>query len=51
MGIRDSTTAEPTYSPGRAALPAIRGDVTFEHVGFRYRIDGPEVLSLSLIHI
>jgi subfamily B ATP-binding cassette protein HlyB/CyaB len=40
-----NTTAEPTYSPGRAALPAIRGDVTFEHVGFRYRIDGPEVLS------
>lgn len=40
-----NTTAEPTYSPGRAALPAIRGDVTFEHVGFRYRIDGPEVIS------
>ena len=31
-------------SPGRAALPAIRGDITFEHVTFRYRIDGPEVL-------
>ena len=30
--------------PARAALPAIRGDVTFEHVTFRYRIDGPEVL-------
>jgi subfamily B ATP-binding cassette protein HlyB/CyaB len=26
-------------------LPAIRGDVFFEHVTFRYRIDGPEVLS------
>src|SRR5207342_3972223 len=26
------------------ALPAIRGDVTFEHITFRYRIDGPEVL-------
>jgi ATP-binding cassette, subfamily B, bacterial HlyB/CyaB len=36
--------AEPTFNPGRAALPAIRGDVTFEHVTFRYRIDGPEVL-------
>jgi subfamily B ATP-binding cassette protein HlyB/CyaB len=44
-----NTTAEPTYSPGRAGLPAIRGGVTFEYVGFRYRIDGPEVLSnLSL---
>jgi subfamily B ATP-binding cassette protein HlyB/CyaB len=40
-----NTTAEPTYSPGRAALPAIRGEVTFEHVGFRYRIDGPQVIS------
>src|SRR6202140_634035 len=35
---------EPKFNPARAALPAIRGDVGFEHVGFRYRIDGPEVL-------
>ncbi len=39
-----NTPAEPTYNPGRAALPAIRGDITFEHVTFRYRIDGPTVL-------
>lgn len=39
-----NTPAEPLYNPGRMALPAIRGDVTFEHVTFRYRIDGPEVL-------
>jgi ATP-binding cassette, subfamily B, bacterial HlyB/CyaB len=39
-----NTPAEPTFSPGRAALPAIRGDIEFEHVTFRYRIDGPEVL-------
>src|SRR5262249_36753879 len=39
-----NTPAEPTFNPGRAALPAIRGDITFEHVTFRYRIDGPEVL-------
>jgi subfamily B ATP-binding cassette protein HlyB/CyaB len=39
-----NTPAEPTYNPGRAALPAIRGDVVFEHVTFRYRIDGPEIL-------
>ena len=39
-----NTTAEPTYNPARAALPPIRGDVTFEHVTFRYRVDGPEVL-------
>jgi len=35
---------EPAYNPSRSALPAVRGDVTFEHVTFRYRIDGPEVL-------
>jgi len=39
-----NTPAEPTYNPTRAALPPIRGDITFEHVGFRYRIDGPQVL-------
>ena len=39
-----NTPAEPTFSSGRAALPAIRGDVVFEHVKFRYRIDGPEIL-------
>src|SRR5271167_3146019 len=39
-----NTPAEPTFSPGRAALPAIRGDIVFEHVTFRYRIDGPAVL-------
>jgi subfamily B ATP-binding cassette protein HlyB/CyaB len=39
-----NTPAEPVYSPSRTALPAIRGDVTFEHVTFRYRIDGPEIL-------
>jgi subfamily B ATP-binding cassette protein HlyB/CyaB len=39
-----NTPAEPTFNPGRAALPAIRGDITFEHVTFRYRVDGSEVL-------
>ncbi len=39
-----NTTPEPIFNPARAVLPTIRGDVTFEHVTFRYRIDGPEVL-------
>ncbi|WP_156438186.1 type I secretion system permease/ATPase [Bradyrhizobium valentinum] len=39
-----NTMPEPSFSPGRAALPPIRGQVTFEHARFRYRIDGPEVL-------
>ncbi|MEH2562032.1 type I secretion system permease/ATPase [Bradyrhizobium sp. AZCC 2289] len=39
-----NTIPEPSFNPGRAALPPIRGQVTFEHATFRYRIDGPEVL-------
>jgi ATP-binding cassette, subfamily B, bacterial HlyB/CyaB len=39
-----NTPAETTMSPARASLPAIRGEIAFEHVTFRYRIDGAEVL-------
>ena len=39
-----NTTAEPTYSVGRTQLPAIRGNIIFDHVTFRYRVDGQEVL-------
>jgi subfamily B ATP-binding cassette protein HlyB/CyaB len=39
-----NTMPEPSSSPGRAALPAIRGQVTFEHVTFRYRVDASEIL-------
>jgi subfamily B ATP-binding cassette protein HlyB/CyaB len=39
-----NATPEPTYNPARAALPAIRGDIVFEHASFRYRLDGPRVL-------
>ncbi|HEY5797592.1 MAG TPA: type I secretion system permease/ATPase [Bosea sp. (in: a-proteobacteria)] len=39
-----NTAPEPAYSPSRTALPSIRGDITFEDVTFRYRIDGPEIL-------
>jgi subfamily B ATP-binding cassette protein HlyB/CyaB len=40
-----NTIPEPAVRPGRAVLPPIRGQVTFEHVAFRYRIDAPEVLN------
>ena len=39
-----NTPTEPSFNVARAALPAIRGEVAFEHVTFRYRVDGPEVL-------
>jgi len=40
-----NTPAEPQFAPGRAALPPIRGDIAFEHVTFRYRLDGAEILA------
>jgi subfamily B ATP-binding cassette protein HlyB/CyaB len=39
-----NTMPEPSFNTARAALPPIRGQVTLEHVTFRYRIDAPEVL-------
>ena len=39
-----NTPAESTFAPGRTSLQSLRGDITFEHVTFRYRIDGPEIL-------
>ncbi|MCW2275180.1 type I secretion system permease/ATPase [Rhodoblastus acidophilus] len=44
MGDILNTAPEPSFAPGRIALPAIRGEVTFEHVSFRYRIDGVTTL-------
>ena len=39
-----NTPTEPSSSPSRAALPAIKGAVEFEHLTFRYRPDAAEVL-------
>jgi subfamily B ATP-binding cassette protein HlyB/CyaB len=39
-----NTTPEPTYNSAQTALPPIRGAIAFDHVTFRYRIDGPTVL-------
>jgi ATP-binding cassette, subfamily B, bacterial HlyB/CyaB len=39
-----NTAPEPRMNATRATLPAIRGDISFEHVSFRYRIDGSAVL-------
>ena len=39
-----NTTAEPSYAAARAALPPIRGNIAFDHVTFRYLVDGQEIL-------
>jgi subfamily B ATP-binding cassette protein HlyB/CyaB len=39
-----NTPPETTYNPARATLPAIRGEIAFDHVTFRYLPHGSEVL-------
>jgi subfamily B ATP-binding cassette protein HlyB/CyaB len=39
-----NTAPEPTFAVARSAPPAISGNIAFEHVCFRYRIDGQEIL-------
>lgn len=39
-----NTAPEPVYNPGQMALAGLRGDISFENVSFRYRIDGPKIL-------
>jgi subfamily B ATP-binding cassette protein HlyB/CyaB len=46
-----NTRPEPVIDVGRAVLPPIRGVVTFDHVGFRYRVDGPEILRDVSFHV
>nr|WP_255696919.1 type I secretion system permease/ATPase [Sandaracinobacteroides sayramensis] len=36
---------EPQHNPNRSSLPAIRGEIRFERVRFRYAPDSPEVLA------
>jgi ATP-binding cassette, subfamily B, bacterial HlyB/CyaB len=36
--------AEPEHNPTRASLPAIKGEIEFDKVRFRYRPDQPEAL-------
>ncbi len=44
-----NTPAEPGHNPNRTSLPSIQGQVSFDHVTFRYRPDRPEILkNLSL---
>src|SRR5262249_43838442 len=46
-----NATPEPAYNPARAALPPIRGDIVFDHVTFRYRLDGAQILHHVNLHI
>src|SRR5471030_480430 len=40
-----NTATEPSLNRPQTALPPIRGEISFDHVTFRYRPDAPAVLS------
>ncbi|RCK49821.1 peptidase C39 [Thalassospira profundimaris] len=39
-----NSPTEPTYNPNRSTLDDIKGEIKFDLVTFRYRLDGPEIL-------
>lgn len=39
-----NTPREPGFNPDRSTLPSLKGQVQFEQVRFRYRVDGPAVM-------
>src|SRR6478752_2410067 len=46
-----NTTPEPMFDPAKAGLPPIRGDISFEHIMFRYRVYGPLVVHDASLQI
>lgn len=43
--------AEPAFNANRTTLPAVRGEIIFDRINFRYRPDMAEVLYQLSIHI
>lgn len=39
-----NTPAEPTYNTARSTMPTVNGTIKLDHITFRYRVDGPEIL-------
>ena len=46
-----NTPTEPSYNPNRTNMPKVRGEIDFDHVTFRYRPDGPEILRQVTLNI
>ncbi len=44
LGDIFNSKPEPTMDNSKTRLPAIRGDIRFDKVSFRYRLDGAEVI-------
>ena len=48
-GARPRPSAPPDGGAVRSTIPAVRGEVRFEHVGFRYKPEQPLIDDLSLV--
>ena len=49
LGDLLNSTPEPSYSQNRSTLPNFAGHIQFEHISFRYKVDGQQILKkLSL---
>lgn len=46
-----NTPREPGFNPNRSRLPSLQGAVSLDHVRFRYRSDGPVILSDVNLHV
>lgn len=46
-----NTPREPGFNPNRSRLPSLQGAVSLDHVRFRYRPDGPVILSDLSLHV
>lgn len=46
-----NTPREPGFNPNRTILPSLQGRVDFEHVRFRYQLNGPLVLDDVSLHV
>jgi len=43
--LGDILNTRTELPPSRQAMPALKGDISFENVKFRYRVDGPLILN------
>lgn len=46
-----NTRPEQASAASRTTLPAVKGDIRFERLTFRYQVDGPEILKNIDLHV
>jgi len=51
MGDIFLSKPEPSMNPTKSRLPAMKGEIRFDRITFRYRVDGPETVKNMSFHI